>query len=57
MGPGLKSFKEIFIRYNQNTSLFNDSCKHFKKDNKKYFKIEFDILYQNKEEKNLDKIS
>ena len=53
-GPGLKSFKQLFNRYNRNPSLFNDSCKHFPEGFKKNSKVEFDILYKNNKEKKLD---
>ena len=56
-GPGLKSFKQIFNRYNRNPSLFNDSCKHFPEGFKKNSKVEFDILYKNNKEKKLDILS
>ena len=45
IGPGLKSFKQIFSRYDRNPSLLYDGCRYFPKG-KKEFKVEFNILYK-----------
>ena len=50
-GPGLKSFKQIFSRYDRNPSLFDDDCRHFPKV-KKDFKVEFKKIYNNSFSKN-----
>ena len=52
-GPGLKSFKQIFSRYDRNPSLFDDDCRHFPKV-KKDFKVEFDIIFKYDEYSKLD---
>ena len=56
IGPGLKSFKQIFSRYDRNPSLFDDSCKYFPKAKKDY-KVEFDILYKYDRGSKLDILS
>ena len=55
-GPGLKSFKQLFSRYDRNPELFDDTYKYFP-NVKKNPKVEFDILYSYNEEKKLDVIS
>ena len=46
LGPGFKSFKQVFKRYENNPALINETCKHFpKKEN--IFRVEFDVLYKN----------
>ena len=46
IGPGFKSFKQVFKRYENNPALINETCKHFpKKEN--IFQVEFDVLYKN----------
>ena len=46
IGPGLKSFKQIFKRYENNPSLIEDACKHFPRKDI-YFNVDFDILFKN----------
>ena len=52
-GPALKNFKQIIGRYDRNSSLLSDGCKHFPKTNKE-FRVEFDILYKYDSTKKVD---
>ena len=56
IGPGLKSFKQIFKRYENNPSLIEDACKHFPRKDI-YFNVDFDILFKNESLSIGDKIS
>ena len=56
MGPGLKNFKQIIGRYDRNSILLSDSCKHFPRTNKE-FRVEFDILYKLDLSKKVDVLS
>ena len=53
IGPALKNFKQMIGRYDRNSSLLSDSCKHFPKTNKE-FRVEFDILYKYDSAKKVD---
>ena len=49
-GPGITSFKQIFVSYNNNPSLFNDSCKYFPpklRRKGKFNGTDLDIIYKN----------
>ncbi len=50
-GPGEKSFKQTFAKYNYNDNLFNDSCKYFPPSNnvrrRNFGTTDLDILYRN----------
>ena len=50
-GPGENTFKQTFAKYNNNSLLFNDSCKYFPPSNnarKKMFTgTDLDVIYRN----------